>query len=94
MNGDCCLSFIKNIFYSLARLRVAIAKIPPYFSPPMVNPNVSLKDYLDLAARMFPFISIIYIASMPSSADNILSEILWATPVLSSGMHFLLCNSN
>ena len=55
-------------FTSLTKLRVAIAKIPAYFSPSRTNPNVSLKDCLDLdlASRMFLFLSIVSFSRMPA----------------------------
>ena len=56
-------------FTSLTKLRVAIAKIPAYFSPSRTNPNVSLKDCLDLASRMFLFLSIISFSRMPASTS-------------------------
>ena len=63
-----------NIFYFINQTKIAIAKIPAYFSPSRTNPNLSLKDCLDLASRMFLFLSIISFSRMPARTS------FWAGP--------------
>jgi hypothetical protein len=57
----------KISFTSFTTFRVAIARVAPYPAPSEATPNASLKDCLDLAARISSlFLSIIDTASILS----------------------------
>jgi hypothetical protein len=66
-------------FSSFATARAATGRLPPYLSPSRVTPKASLKDSLDLAARIFPFLSIIDMANISSFAGKMSYAILYAT---------------
>src|SRR5215211_6984760 len=79
----------KTSFSSFATARAATARLPPYLSPFRVTPNAFLKDSLDLAARTFPCISIIDIASISSLVDKMSSDTLSAAPEVIITIWFL-----
>src|SRR5215216_1288146 len=79
----------KTSLTSFATLRLEIARLPPYLSPSRVTPNACLKNSLDLAARIFPLISIIDIASISSLVDRMSSDTLSAAPEVIITIWFL-----
>src|SRR5215212_7915699 len=85
----------KSSFTSFTKLKIPTARVAPYLSPSAVSRNAFLKDSLDLAAIIFPFISIIDIASISSLLDKTSSAILSAALDVTTMMVSLTsCNKN
>src|SRR5215213_3765031 len=95
MDGAYSFGFSKKFFYFIHQTKDSYSQSCTILSPSAVSRNAFLKDSLDLAAIIFPFISIIDIASISSLLDKTSSAIFSAALDVTTMMVSLTsCNKN